>query len=691
MIGGGASRDYGYPLWGEICNKILGVCRDAQSTFVEDLWLEYSTRFDLDPDSELDDTGKVQELIDNGLTTDHVCSMASNSRALGSKVGKLLEEEYRFPDRDQPSGPPPYLFYEIVAHLLKHGFIDHIINFNFDGLLEEAVKNELGPGEYDLVFTDHTEFSSQTTGKPRIAKLHGSALAGPSMRYREEDTGALTPKMKEVLRELLFSDSSKVHIVSVGYQWIDQDLLDLLGHHHEMVERTTVIRLSNKVPNGLKEKLGNDKVEVIATRDLAGDGKPVCLDHLSWALWNSICEKVDKQELMPLSRHLVLSLIHGPALTCDGVVLKDRTPNFLCEHTPRGRFAIELLLHTIKCRGMINSSTIADIPRIHRYLKALTENERVEGVLENTLELFAEPDKFPDVRDSYLSSASSPAEFVHLFERIDEQVKNWVCTAHVDVPSFEPSGEDLVVGFHQLPAREFLEEQVQTILEAIELEFASNSDPKHDWLFVKPNSITTFPALRACTRQIIDGRWSHLFVVAESGSWLQTYPDWLGQNGRDVYLCSARIPKESDWRYYWDSLNPRADKARKALLQSGCKGHFGKLLWWEHNRHLCVGFDETRNKFSSAIFYRRPQKSIRVSPVFLDHPVDCAEVFLTFVSYVKRVAVEANTLPDQDDHSCRPFVQNVCEFLEGHGPKLVLTTRQEERQERLLEELRRFH
>ena len=38
----------------------------------------------------------------------------------------------------------PGLAYEILAHLMKHGFIDAIINFNFDEVLDQAIEDELG-------------------------------------------------------------------------------------------------------------------------------------------------------------------------------------------------------------------------------------------------------------------------------------------------------------------------------------------------------------------------------------------------------------------------------------------------------------------------------------------------------------------------------------------------------------------
>lgn len=48
----------------------------------------------------------------------------------------------------------PSLTYEVLAHWLKHRFIDAIVNFNFDELLDQAINDEIGQGGYYRVISD---------------------------------------------------------------------------------------------------------------------------------------------------------------------------------------------------------------------------------------------------------------------------------------------------------------------------------------------------------------------------------------------------------------------------------------------------------------------------------------------------------------------------------------------------------
>ncbi|MBK7939692.1 MAG: hypothetical protein IPJ82_22550 [Lewinellaceae bacterium] len=45
----------------------------------------------------------------------------------------------------------PCLFYEIAAHLFKHRFFDVIINFNFDELLDQSIREEMGVADYKII------------------------------------------------------------------------------------------------------------------------------------------------------------------------------------------------------------------------------------------------------------------------------------------------------------------------------------------------------------------------------------------------------------------------------------------------------------------------------------------------------------------------------------------------------------
>ncbi|MBK7966678.1 MAG: SIR2 family protein [Bacteroidetes bacterium] len=103
----------------------------------------------------------------------------------------------------------PSSLYEIVAHLFKHRFIDVIINFNFDELLDNAIEDELGERTYLRVVhdSDIIEFKNICDNNrlktPLYIKPHGSVSSPSSMLFtREQYIKDLSTDMKDFLTKI---------------------------------------------------------------------------------------------------------------------------------------------------------------------------------------------------------------------------------------------------------------------------------------------------------------------------------------------------------------------------------------------------------------------------------------------------------------------------------------------------------
>jgi hypothetical protein len=86
---------------------------------------------------------------------------------------------------------PSVLAYEMLAHLLKHRFLDAIISMNFDELLDQSLDDELGVGEYQRIVSDRdcVEVNSDVSAPdyiPLYIKLHGTASEPESLRFTRE-------------------------------------------------------------------------------------------------------------------------------------------------------------------------------------------------------------------------------------------------------------------------------------------------------------------------------------------------------------------------------------------------------------------------------------------------------------------------------------------------------------------------
>jgi len=86
---------------------------------------------------------------------------------------------------------PTVLGYELLAHLLKHRFLDAIISMNFDELLDQSLDDELGAGEYTRIVSDRdcVNVNSDVASAeyiPLYIKLHGTASEPESLRFTRE-------------------------------------------------------------------------------------------------------------------------------------------------------------------------------------------------------------------------------------------------------------------------------------------------------------------------------------------------------------------------------------------------------------------------------------------------------------------------------------------------------------------------
>jgi hypothetical protein len=86
---------------------------------------------------------------------------------------------------------PTVLAYELLAHLLKHRFLDAIISMNFDELLDQSLDDELGIGEYERIVSDRDCVNANTDVSapdyiPLYIKLHGTASEPESLRFTRE-------------------------------------------------------------------------------------------------------------------------------------------------------------------------------------------------------------------------------------------------------------------------------------------------------------------------------------------------------------------------------------------------------------------------------------------------------------------------------------------------------------------------
>ena len=137
----------------------------------------------------------------------------------------------------------PNLFYETAAHLLKHQFLDTIINFNFDEILDQAILEELGKDNYHFVLSDgHTLNMDDLIVDGRIKapiyiKPHGTFSHKSSLRFTKRHYLDLPLDIQEMLAGLLSGyrgagkEVQRVNLICVGFDLASLEFNDIINKH----------------------------------------------------------------------------------------------------------------------------------------------------------------------------------------------------------------------------------------------------------------------------------------------------------------------------------------------------------------------------------------------------------------------------------------------------------------------------
>ncbi len=139
----------------------------------------------------------------------------------------------------------PHLPYEILAHMFKHRFIDVIINFNFDEILDQAIEEEMGIGNYHYIFSDgHCKsieevIIDERLREPIYLKPHGTISHKSSLKFTKEHYFELPFDLRNFLEKVItgkINDSSKkeikkINIITVGYGMQSLDINRILDEN----------------------------------------------------------------------------------------------------------------------------------------------------------------------------------------------------------------------------------------------------------------------------------------------------------------------------------------------------------------------------------------------------------------------------------------------------------------------------
>lgn len=532
---------------------------------------------------------------------------------------------------------PPLLANELLAHLLKHRFLDAIVSFNFDELLDQSIEDELGPGEYVQVVSERDCSNIQTDPDkpdyiPLYVKLHGTASEPESLRFTPDSYYAIPDRVSRVVANVLHTERCVLLNVGSGLTSFDFQRL-LSGPERLEVFNLSKRPLEKRVRDEIDERRKKTKK---AHRAGSGAGRPrpavirecatykygcdAQLNSLVNAVQHATRRQKNGKNAEPLvqfrsvRRHkaVVRLLRSNRGGGVNGSWNKKAEARYLERRT-----ILELALAGGKARGLLSLKPLSD-DRPSRYFERY-QRLRVHGsatwrALCSSAGL-EECEELPDVlvsrpifrKNMHENSKAARRQRKRnkrrgIKRRRESQrlheVKPRTLAKHVIARiASRPSSRDLDV----------LKKTIRAMQRGSEIELHTQDDRVCSKAFRRPATLKTITSLHIYTWLMLRNvkKRDRIYICAETGAWLMrnSIPTLL-KKPRKMRVLQAFDTEETVVRKHFPK------QRLKLELQNP----------WHHNRHMtvvCRGKEPVQ-----AIYFARHQRNPIITAVYLSDSSD---------------------------------------------------------------------
>ena len=532
----------------------------------------------------------------------------------------------------------PWLGYELLAHCLNHRFIDAIINFNFDEILDQAIADELGEGAFYNVVLDGdcpnnpADWMNLTMRKfrlPLYLKPHGSASQPSSLRFTRDSYTALPDGLSTILATL-FTPDRPVHVL-------------ILGTAMQSIEFNHALRRANKsrAAENLMHFYFLEPESPRYLRFLEGmtGPAPTCIfsEHtidISIALdliWKLASSKFkDAEAPRGIERHRLVSRLFEAR----------RIANWRASGSPeeqeprakrlvtyfRDRTFVELALAVAKTKGFAGIEDMAK-GRVGTYFQHYRDQISQWGAgHDGSLRSLSDACTRLGLRMHGYGDAAAVLG--------DQQVApaDRRTTIVMGRTEFEDAAEKLAeatlslidssIGSHDRDDVRHFVEVLLAMYDGEEVEVSIVRSSARRLSFETAELMPTLAALKWRTEQVMTDpnmEWDAVACTAKSGQWLlrSPYIDAVTRmrGGRVALVVSDTLHEQQ-----------LADCYGNYLVRP-----LRWLPWWLHNRNVTVFLAANRPRF--AISFERRMRSSRIAPVFLTSEADVRHAWDSFVAY----------------------------------------------------------
>ncbi len=529
----------------------------------------------------------------------------------------------------------PWIGYELLAHFLKHRFVDAVVNFNFDEILDQAISDELMEAAYYRVVLDGdcppnlTDWIDSGTGKfrlPLYLKPHGTASQPSSLRFTRESYAALPEEFVELLLTLL-DPERKTYILVLGFAMQSVEFNHLLRRSSQGRDPSCELSLY------FVKKLAGDELrfrqgmagshrEFIPEKDLEIAGAVE-------ALWEYVSDTFkDPYRPRGIARHkLVSEFFKGRKIRdwkLSGREPQERRKRRLDYF--RARTYIEITLAIAKAKGFAAMEDLAN-GRVGTYFRLYREEINQAGAPLTHSDPFRSLESACTRLGLVLHGYGTTAvTFKRICNRNDENESRSV---YVGKSEFKQEAKSLVkstleamLGLVALPdnlTAAFMDALMRTH-GGDEVEVDVPKGENHTLSLERPMLLTSLSALKFRTEELMErkaGEWDTLACTAKSGEWLlnDVYRRHIEMHNAIVTLVVSDVAFEGKLR---------------ATYQERLCDPVHWLPWWMHNQNVTVFLRGEAPVF--ALAFERRLRTARITPYYLERG-DAEASWRTFVAY----------------------------------------------------------
>lgn len=540
------------------------------------------------------------------------------------------------------------LAYELIAHLAKHRYLDHLVILNLDTLLDEAVDDELPERARVIAGPQHLPSPEALADIDRtrpcfLVRPFGIVRHG-AYAITESDVAQFEPNVRGFLeRQVLGATGDLGHaqqllLLIVGYSGAEPAFRSLISSYVDAArvkERADGLRMVVIDPDGVPAPLEDLRrtlglTSKIGHVPLDADTALEILVGMVTHLW--------RREFpvgIPAARHKLVGKCFGRAAL-----------------ESEQRFRLELLLQGIKSRGFVHLTGFSDLRRLTKY----ADPDRVQDVLDDFLrrsllvrDRWIDPDGAEHIGDS---ASYVPNYMLGKLDDVVGEIMRTCALAHRSDPAriaswnVRPMREGFAVHREETAAETYLRDRLQEIESAPDIEVAQPAGRDETW-FLGPSAERLWSvgeltrrtvemldrALRFPGRVAIRGIWA-------TGEWLfgaydgdsRTQPGWaFKQKTALVERLAGRRPGGPITLQVVVSRaggepGLRAERRHRMIVEmwrirQPADPHARVELRWENwfdmNRVLTLVEYDGRTE---AIYMRRRLSQPLVTPYFVDHP-----------------------------------------------------------------------